>query len=194
MRMPSARPSETGGLRRTRLASSLLRHALAGSAELGGKVLELRQAIPHRQHRLGVVDVHTRLERQRRQRGGKHIDQSERRMVGQEMPTALFAVLPLTDRRLLERANVLGTSRDPERRRLPKRKSIHGTARPRAARSAVAIAHALRLARDLDLNGTAETFALVGHCCAHLNEWFQQMMNGRLWLVVVTLQPQMSLG
>ena len=61
----------------------------------------------------------------------------------------------------------------------------------------MAIADAFRLARDLDLNGTAETFALVGHCCAHLNGWFQPMIDDgrRLWMVVVVaLSPQMSLG
>src|SRR5689334_8884705 len=126
--MSSAPPDGTGGVRRPGLSGSLLRHALAGSTELGGKVLELRETIPHRQHGLGVVDVHTGLERQRRQRGSKHIDQSERRMVGQEMPTALFAVLPLAYRRLLECVNVLGTGRDAERRRLPKRESVDGTA------------------------------------------------------------------
>ena len=52
----------------------------------------------------------------------------------------------------------------------------------------MAIAHALRLARDLDLNGTAETFALVGHCCAHLYEWLSGSANDEWssWLVVRT--------
>ena len=30
---------------------------LAGAAKFGRKVLQLGQAIPHRQHRLGIVDV-----------------------------------------------------------------------------------------------------------------------------------------
>jgi len=111
-----------------KIIALLLRHVLAGSPELGGKVLQLGESIPHRQNCLGVVDVHAGLERQCRQRGGEHIDQSERGVVGQEMPTALFTILPLADRCFLERANVLGASRDPNRRRLPKRESVDGAA------------------------------------------------------------------
>src|SRR5215470_8817101 len=119
VRAPPGRPSGMGGACKAR--SWLLHHLLAGSAELGGKILELGETISHRQNRLGVVDVHTGLERQRRQGGSKHIDQSERRMPGHEMPAAVLAVLPLADGRLFVRANVLGTRRDPDRRRLPKR-------------------------------------------------------------------------
>ena len=61
----------------------------------------------------------------------------------------------------------------------------------------MAIAHAFRLARDLDLNSTAETFALVRHCCAHLNGWFALMIDdGRgLWMVVIVApSPQCRLA
>ena len=111
-----------------KIIALLLRHLLAGSPKLGREVLQLGKAIPHRQNRLDVVDVHTRLERQRRQRSGEHVDQSERGVVGQEMPTALFTILPLADRCFLERTNVLGTGRDPDPRRLPKREGVDGAA------------------------------------------------------------------
>src|SRR5579883_2563324 len=90
-----------------------------------------------------------------------HVDQSQRRMVGHEMAAAPLAVLTLADRRLLVHRDVLGAFGHADRIRLPERKCIHRTAGPRTARTAVTIAHALRLARDLDLHRAAETLAAM---------------------------------
>ena len=44
--------------------AGLLRDNLAGAADVGWKVLELREPITHRQHCSCIVDVHLRLEHQ----------------------------------------------------------------------------------------------------------------------------------
>jgi hypothetical protein len=54
---------------------ALLRDLLARSAELSGKIFHLRESVPHGQNSLGVIDVDARAKLQRRQCGGKHIDQ-----------------------------------------------------------------------------------------------------------------------
>src|ERR1043166_10167477 len=80
------------------------------------------------------------------------------------MTAALFAVLALAHRRLLEHADMLGPGRDAHGVRLPQGEGIDRPARPRTARAAVTISHALGLPRDFDLDGSAETFAFV---CGH---------------------------
>ena len=47
-----------------------------------GKSLNFGKAIAHRQNGLGVIDVNTRLELERRKSSGEYIDQTERRMIG----------------------------------------------------------------------------------------------------------------
>jgi len=64
-----------------RLADRSLRNRLAGSTELCGKILQLRQSVSHRQNRLGIVDVDARAKLERRQRCCKNVDQAQRRMV-----------------------------------------------------------------------------------------------------------------
>src|SRR6266851_1981354 len=91
---------------------ALLRYLLARSAELSGKVFQLRESIPYRQNGLGVIDVDARAKLQRRQCGRKHIDQSQRRVIGHQMAPAFLAVLPLAHCRLLEHANMLGAGCD----------------------------------------------------------------------------------
>src|SRR4029453_11110728 len=110
----------------------LLHPALPGASKLGGKISQLRKAIPHRQNRLGVVDMETGIERQRGQGRRKHVDQSERWMGGHEMTAAFLAILPLTHWRLLEHADMLGTGRDPHGGGVPGGERVDGTARPRA--------------------------------------------------------------
>src|SRR5262249_25452797 len=87
----------------------LLRDLLAGAAEFCGKIFELRQPVPHRQHRFGVVDVNTRLEFQRRYRSRKDVDQSQWRVICHQMTPAFLAVLALAYWRFLEHSNMLGT-------------------------------------------------------------------------------------
>jgi len=82
-------------------------------------------------------------------------------MIGQQVPAASLAILPLAARRLLEHADLLGAFRDAHGVGLPQRERVDGARRPPAARSAMAIAHAFGFTRDLDLHGAAETFALV---------------------------------
>src|SRR5205807_4919623 len=84
-----------------------LRDALPGAAEFSGKILQLGQAIAHRQHRLGVVDVNARGEGERRDRCGEHVDEAERRMIGHQMPAAFRAVLTLAELALLEAGDML---------------------------------------------------------------------------------------
>jgi hypothetical protein len=82
-------------------------------------------------------------------------------MVRHEVAAAQLAVLTLTDRRLLVYRHMVGASRHTNGVRLPKRKGIHRTARPRPARTAVAIAHALWIARNLELHGATEAFSAM---------------------------------
>ena len=84
-----------------------------GTTELLRKILQLRQAIAHRQHRFRVVDVNAGGEGQRRDGRGEYVDEAERRMVGHQMAAAFRAVLALAERGLLERRHVLGTGGDP---------------------------------------------------------------------------------
>ena len=56
------------------MSQPLFRDGLAGAAEFGWEVLQLRQAVAHRQHRLGIVDVNAGGEGQRRERGGEYVD------------------------------------------------------------------------------------------------------------------------
>jgi hypothetical protein len=79
------------------------------------------------------------------------------------MAPALLAVLPLTHRSLLKHADMLRTGCDPHGIRLPERKGIDRSSRPRTAGLAMTIAHDFRLAGDLDLNGTAKTLPVM--CC-----------------------------
>lgn len=54
----------------------LFRDDFAGAAQLGRKVLELGESVPHAQHRFGVIDVNAGSEGKRRDRGGEHVNQS----------------------------------------------------------------------------------------------------------------------
>ena len=94
---------------------------------------------------------------------GEDVDETKRRMIGQEMPAALCAVASLAELGLLERGHVLGSGRDRDRLRAPQRERIHWTARPRPAGRTVAVAHGLRLAGDLHFHSSAETASDVDH-------------------------------
>ncbi|CAD5276394.1 hypothetical protein BOS5A_210675 [Bosea sp. EC-HK365B] len=148
------------GLRRCR---GLLGDFLAGAAERRREVLQLGQAVPHRQHGLGVVDVDAGGKGQRRDRRGEDVDESQGRMVRHQMPAAFRTVLTLAQRGLLEGRDMLGPGCDPHRLGLPQGKRVHRTAGPRAAGAAMAIAHRLRFAADLKFDCAAKAFSKVRH-------------------------------
>src|SRR6476661_8144464 len=112
-------------------AATLLSHHLSRSAEVSRKVSKLGEPITHRQNGLSVVDVDAWTELQRRQSGGKHIYQSQRRVVGHQMASAFRAVRPLARWRLHEHADMLGTGCDLHGIRLPKREGVDRPSRPR---------------------------------------------------------------
>ena len=80
-----------------------------------------------------------------------------------QVPATFFAVFSLAERRLLERSNVLSPGFDLYRIRFPQTESIDWTARPGLARTAVTIAHSLRLAGDFDFNSAAKAASNVTH-------------------------------
>src|SRR3954453_23794322 len=144
---------------------SLLGHCLARAAERLREVLELGQAVLHRQHGLGVIDVQGRIEVERRDRGGIDVDQAEGRMIGHEMAAAFGAVLSAAGLGLHEAGDVLRTLGDLHVLGLPEREGVHRAGRPGAAGAAVAVAHGLRCAGHLNRDGAAEAVdgMLVGH-------------------------------
>src|SRR3954469_22214284 len=173
---PEPRFRGAPGLDRARAAGCagrLFGHRLARAAERFREVLELGQAVLHRQNGLGVVDVQRRLEVEGRDRGGVDVDQAEGRMIGHEMAAALGAVLPTAGRGLLEAGDMLLPLRHLDILGLPEGEGVHGARRPGAAGAAVAVAHGLGCAGDLDGDGAAETGAgiLVGHLPRSLMEW-----------------------
>src|ERR1700743_163224 len=87
-----------------RCVTALLRNDIAGTSQFCREVLQLRQAIFHRQYRLCVVDVNARCELQGRNGRGVDIHEAERRMVGHQMPAASLAILTVACRRLRELA------------------------------------------------------------------------------------------
>src|SRR5262249_41510352 len=114
--------------------------------------------VAHRQHRLGIIDVHGGREREPWQRCGKDVDQAERRMAGQEMAAAFGAVLPPAELGFLVHRDILRAYLDPQAFGLPQAEAIDGPARPGAAGAAVTVTHRLRRARYLDLDGATKTF------------------------------------
>src|SRR5215208_507175 len=67
----------------------------SGAAELSGKILQFWEAIPHRKHRLGVIDVEPWGESECRYCGCVHVDEADGRMPRHYVTTAFRAVLPL---------------------------------------------------------------------------------------------------
>src|SRR5580698_2170644 len=86
-------------------------------------------------------------------------------MICHNMSAAFFAVLPLTDFRLLKHRNIFCTGDDPHSDWLPKGEGIDRATRPRSARSTMTISHCFWLARNLQVDCSAEAFAFV--CCRH---------------------------
>ena len=79
-----------------------LRNDFPGAAELLWKIPELRQTILYVQDGLLIVHVNTGFESDRRQGGGKDIDEVPLRVFGQEMATTLLTPLPEAVRVLVE--------------------------------------------------------------------------------------------
>jgi hypothetical protein len=103
---------------------------------------------------------------QRRQCRREHINQSQGRMIGHEVPAAFLAILPLANLGLLKHSDMLGSRSYPHGFGLPKTKGVHRAARPRATRTAMAVAHGFRLTGNFQMNCPAKTFACARsrHC------------------------------
>ncbi|CCD91473.1 hypothetical protein BRAO375_1550024 [Bradyrhizobium sp. ORS 375] len=155
-----------------------LRHHLAGAAELGRKILQLRQAVLDRQDALRVVDMHAGRERQRRDRRGIDVDHAERRMVGHQVPAAFGAVFAVAHVGLVIGADRLRALRHAHVGGLPQGEGVNRAGRPRAAGRAMAIAHRLRLAIGLELDRAAEAFALIQRHDRVLPHWCSWMLDG----------------
>ena len=74
----------------------------AGASEFSREILQLRQAVAHRQYGLGVVDVNAGNEGERRNGRREHVDQAQWRMDGHQVPAALRAILTVAEIGLLE--------------------------------------------------------------------------------------------
>src|SRR5215213_3638376 len=145
--------------------ASLLRDNLAGAADVGWKVLELREPIPHRQHCFGIVDVHLRLEYQVWDRRGKNVDHLQRRMGCHEMTAAQPTELAMAEVCFVVGPNALRALEDLHRLCRPEREGIDRAAGPRTARATMAVAHGIRLAGHPKLDCAAEARAPIrtGH-------------------------------
>src|SRR5215211_5869629 len=136
--------------------AGLLRDNLAGAADFGWKVLELRQPVAHRQHCFGIVDVHLRHERQVWDGRGKDVDHPQRRMCRHQMAATELAELAMAQFRLVVGCNVLRSLEHLHGPWWPERERIDRAAGPRAARPTMAVAHCARLASHADLDRAAE--------------------------------------
>jgi len=83
------------------------------------------------------------------------------------MAAAGFAPLAIALRRFVIRADVLCTPRNLHAFRLPQGEGIDGTGRPMAARTAMTIAHACRLAGHGEPDRATETTSIVAFWAAH---------------------------
>ena len=81
----------------SRCSGGLLRDDVAGSAQLGGEILELWESIPYAQHGLSIVDVDAGGEGEGRDRRREHVHKSQSWMLGHEVPAAFLAVLTLAE-------------------------------------------------------------------------------------------------
>ena len=134
---------------------SLLGKRLARAAHLRREVLELGQAVLHRQDGRLVVDVHAGSERERRDRRGVHVDQAPLRVARQHVAAAGLAPLAIAPVVLVVLADPVGSLRDLDCLVLPERERVDGPGRPASAGNAVAEAGALGIAFDDDLDSAA---------------------------------------
>src|SRR3954468_23507525 len=113
--------------------AGLLRDNLAGAADIGWKVLELREPITHRQHCFCIVDVHLRLEHQVWDGRGKNVDHLQRRMGCHEMTAAQPTELAMAEVFFLVGPNVLRALKYLDLLCRPERECINRAAGPRTA-------------------------------------------------------------
>jgi hypothetical protein len=103
---------------------------LARAAEFGWEVFQFRQAVPHGQHRLSVVDVNAGGEGKGRDRRGEYVHETQGRVIGHQVPAALRAILALAEFGLLERRDMLGARCDAHGLWLPEAEGVHRSAGP----------------------------------------------------------------
>ena len=120
------------------------RYRFAGAAQFGWKVLQLGESVFHRQHRLSVINVDAGDEVQRRDCRSEDIDEAQRLMTGHQVPATFLAILPLAERRLLERCDMLSPGFHLHSVCFPETESVYRTSRPGAAGTTMTIAHCLR--------------------------------------------------
>src|SRR5262245_15236930 len=103
--------------------SALFRNGLALATERSGKVLELGQAVAHREQSLSVVYVHSGREFECRQCRGVDVDEAKIKiwMVGHKVAAALVAILSLAFRGLGKGGDVLSPGGNLHHFRLPER-------------------------------------------------------------------------
>src|SRR5882724_2294833 len=114
-----------------------------------------------------VVDMHARLKGQLRNQRGVYIHETHGRVLRENMPAALRAPLPKTDRRLVVSTNARGTVRHLQRIRLPQRKGIDGSRRPVTTGFTMTVPHRSWLSRNLKLHLAAKAAPLVNFIVAH---------------------------
>src|ERR1700761_6557485 len=78
-----------------RCVTALLRNDIAGASHFRREILQLRQAVLHRQHGLRIVDVYARRELQGWNGCGVDIHQPKLRMIGHQVPAASLAILTM---------------------------------------------------------------------------------------------------
>jgi hypothetical protein len=88
-------------------------------------------------------------------------------MLGEEVAAAGFAPFAMTALRLVVSTDVVSAPRDLDRFGFPKREGVDRPRRPAAARIAMAITHAGRLAAHGELDRAAKTTAFVSLSVVH---------------------------
>src|SRR4029078_651890 len=94
------------------------------SRDRRGKILELRQSVSHGKYCLCIVDVQGGSEAEGWHRACKYVDQLQRRVIGHQMSSAFGAVLLLACGRLLEHADMFGSSLHVHGLRSPQCKGV----------------------------------------------------------------------
>lgn len=77
--------------------------------------------------------MHAGFKREIRYDGGVHVDETESRVLGKEMPAARPALFAVAVRHLVVSADIIGAARHAQRFRFPERESVDGAARPASA-------------------------------------------------------------
>src|SRR5215208_1046835 len=140
----------------------LLGEGLAGAAQLCGEVLELGEAIFHAQHGRLVIDVHLGCKRKCRDRRRVDVDQTPLRVPCQHMAAADLAPLPVAPLILVVLADLVFALGHLDRLGLPERERVDRAGGPAPAGGAMAVASALRIARDDNRYSATEALSFEG--------------------------------